>query len=93
MNNKTSKQRANEMGINVLNQLISMLKNGLPKCYKGNIGEFMLDLTMDLPWDDYGRNLAISEILKQPDYQKIEKQFKAKYPNTELFSNKTKEML
>ena len=72
------------MGEMVLCKLTYMLVNGMQKCYN-DIGEYMLDLTMDLPWNEKGSKIAIEHIKSHKAYPTVLAEFEKQYPNCGMF--------
>jgi len=61
-----------------------MLENGMSECYD-NIGEYMIDAIMDLPWSTQGHEIVKKHVQGHKHYKYILGIFSNKYPHCEMF--------
>lgn len=64
-------------------KLAYMLENGYQSCYK-DIGDYMIDWSMDLPWDNAGREASKKHMKDHPTWKYVYSEFNKQYPDCQI---------
>jgi len=71
------------MGETALCKLVYMLINGYPTCYN-DIGDYMVDWYMDLPWTETERAISQNHIRNHKYFDVVFAEFHKQFPNCGL---------